>query len=38
MSKATIKTAKGDMSVEFFDAEGTTTGLLDAKTLEPAAP
>ena len=25
-------------SVEFFDAEGTTTGLLDAKTLEPATP
>ena len=27
-----------DGGVEFFDTEGTTTGLLDAKTLEPAAP
>ena len=27
-----------DGGIEFFDAEGTTTGLLDAKTLEPAAP
>ena len=27
-----------DGGVEFFDAEGTTTGLLDANTLEPAAP
>ena len=25
-------------SVEFFDAEGTTTHLFDAKTLEPATP
>jgi len=27
-----------DGSVEFFDAEGHTSGLFDTKALEPASP
>lgn len=27
-----------DGEIEFFDARGTTTGLLDATALEPASP